>query len=85
MDIITDFGSVVLGSSPGGCTIQKAPSLVLGAFCMALHCLGQTRKPEQSEAGLQVERIVTLGTYSLRTCERVLVGAPEIVMPALLF
>lgn len=32
MDIITDFGSVVPGSSPGGCTCLKTLALMAGVF-----------------------------------------------------
>ncbi len=49
MDIITDFGSVVLGSSPGGCTYEKgglwaaflvcAPTAKPGRLCV------RTRSP----------------------------------------
>ena len=51
MDIITDFGTVVPGSSPGGCTkvTQKATfsrkwPFELGSKTTLLPCLGAKRK-----------------------------------------
>ncbi len=40
MDIITDFGSVVLGSSPGGCTYEKAASGPLFSYVHPQQSLG---------------------------------------------
>ena len=51
MDITTVFGTVIGGSNPSGCTIQKAPHMC-GAFCIV--------HPEGFEPPITVPKTVVI-------------------------